>query len=220
MRLGWLTGSPYFLERIQRIAETDSQEVNGLTQAFFAQLLSEPTGNPTNESWGMEGFARWICDIRRQYQSKRDRLVNGITKACNPEHVKCKPVAASGMFLWLELNLAKHPDFRSDLRQAAGADPLGPKTNTSELLQRAWQAAIDENVLILTSNLFASHTSLPLEFSPADPEAARTLQKTEESALKDRSCFLRACFAGNHEQIDLASKRLGIALDKFFSGAA
>jgi DNA-binding transcriptional MocR family regulator len=27
MRLGWLTGSPAFIERIQRIAETDSQEV-------------------------------------------------------------------------------------------------------------------------------------------------------------------------------------------------
>merc|ERR1712029_638316 len=72
MRLGWLTGSAHFIERIQRIAETDSQEVNGLTQAFFAQLLTEPTSNPTNESWGLEGFARWICDIRRQYQSKRD----------------------------------------------------------------------------------------------------------------------------------------------------
>lgn len=27
MRLGWLTGSPAMIERMQRIAETDSQEV-------------------------------------------------------------------------------------------------------------------------------------------------------------------------------------------------
>lgn len=27
MRLGWLTGSPAMIERLQRIAETDSQEV-------------------------------------------------------------------------------------------------------------------------------------------------------------------------------------------------
>jgi len=220
MRLGWLTGSAHFIERIQRIAETDSQEVNGLTQAFFAQLLTEPTSNPTNESWGLEGFARWICDIRRQYQSKRDRLVNGIAKACSPEHVRCKPVAASGMFLWLELNVEKHPDFRSDLREVAGGDPLGPKTNTSELIHRAWQAAIDENVLILESSLFASHSATPLDFVPKDPETTRRLLKTEEADLIDRSCFLRACFAGNHEQLDLASKRLGIAIEKFFNDSA
>ena len=97
MRLGWLTGSPAFIERIQRIAETDSQEVNGVTQAFFAQLLSEPRANLTNQSWGLSGFARWICDIRKQYQAKRDRLVNNIDAACSKEHVRCKPVAASGM---------------------------------------------------------------------------------------------------------------------------
>jgi len=171
MRLGWLTGSPAFIERIQRIAETDSQEVNGVTQAFFAQLLSEPHLNDTNESWGMEGFARWICDIRRQYQSKRDCLVNGIAASCSKDFIRCKPVAASGMFLWLDVNLEKHPEYRTDVRETSG-NPTGPRTNTNELMQRLFELAIEENVLVLQSSIFASAPSFSSVFAKtAEPKA-------------------------------------------------
>lgn len=116
--------------------------LSGIAQAFFAQLLSEPHLNHTNESWGLDGFARWICDIRRQYSSKRDRLLNGISKHCSPEHIRCKPCPQSGMFAWLEVNLDKHPEFTKEVREKSG-NQLGPKTNTTELMQRLFDLCID-----------------------------------------------------------------------------
>lgn len=118
------------------------RSLSGIAQAFFAQLLSEPHLNHTNESWGLDGFARWICDIRRQYSSKRDRLLNGISKHCSPEHIRCKPCPQSGMFAWLEVNLDKHPEFTKEVREKSG-NQLGPKTNTTELIQRLFDLCID-----------------------------------------------------------------------------
>ena len=115
---------------------------SGIAQAFFAQLLSEPHLNHTNESWGLDGFARWICDIRRQYSSKRDRLLNGISKHCSPEHIRCKPCPQSGMFAWLEVNLDKHSEYRKDVRETSGNEH-GPRTNTVDLMQRLFELCID-----------------------------------------------------------------------------
>lgn len=51
-RLGWITGNPQFLERMQRANESSSQAGSGFTQAFVAKLLVE--------EWGMTGWLRWL----------------------------------------------------------------------------------------------------------------------------------------------------------------
>lgn len=150
-------------------------------------------------------------------QDLQDRLVNGITKACSRDLVRCRPVAASGMFLWLEINFDKHPDFRTNVRETSG-NAHGPRTNAFQLMRRLWDTCIEEGVLILQSSIFASQPALPLGFQPEDPQAHEALQE-DGSDLLDKAVFLRACFAGNYEQLDLASARLGKAFARFFENA-
>ena len=201
MRTGWLTGNAYFIERIQRISETDVQEINGLSQAFFAQLLTEPEDNLCNGSWGVEGFARWIHSLRKAYQAKRDRLVDSVSMHCSQKHIRCHPVPTSGMFLWLEVQLQNHADFK--------------KSSTAQLMQRLWDLCIDEQVLILQSSIFAARSALPDSFE-STPEIDASLAD-EEQAMLDKSRFLRAAFTSNMEQLDLAGERLGRAVARFFA---
>lgn len=72
-----------------------------------------------------------------------------------------------------------------------------------------------ECVLILQSNIFAAQPTLPKALDNPHAKALEAI-KLEEAALSDRSVFLRACFAGNHEQLDLAAARLGKAVARFF----
>jgi hypothetical protein len=206
---------------------------SGITQGFFAQLLSEPESNTTNQSWGLEGFARWICDIRRQYSAKRvrkhkqvstckltcispqDCLVNGIAKHCSRDLIRCKPVPSSGMFLWLQVDLTKHSDYRTNVRETSGNE-LGPRTNTFQLMRRLFEACLEENVLILQSSIFASQSALPIGFVPESVSDAEDALQAENAAILDKAVFLRACYAGNQEQLETASLRLGKAVANFF----
>ena len=74
---------------------------------------------------------------------------------------------------------------------------------------------IAENVLILQSNIFAAQPCLPKALDNPHPKALEAIHE-EEAILSDQSVFLRACFAGNHEQLDLAAARLGKAVARFF----
>jgi hypothetical protein len=72
-----------------------------------------------------------------------------------------------------------------------------------------------ENVLILQSSIFAAQPCLPKALDNPHPKALEAIHE-EEAVLADQSVFLRACFAGNHEQLDLAAARLGKAISRFF----
>lgn len=65
-RLGWVTCNQVFKERIERITEVTTQVGNGVNQAFFSQLLTEPSKEGSNTGgWGITGLLRWINQIRR-----------------------------------------------------------------------------------------------------------------------------------------------------------
>lgn len=74
-------------------------------------------------------------------------------------------------------------------------------------------------MLVLQSSIFASAPAFSSVFSRvAEPKALNAL-KQDESQVVDRATFLRACFAGNHEQLELAAARLGKAVERFFGTA-
>lgn len=123
----------------------------------------------------------------------------------------------SHRFLWIECNLEKHPDFDSDLRTTSG-NSSGPKTNTAELMQRLFDHAINEHVLVLQSSMFAAYPAFSLDFAKVADGKAQAALAEDEALLSDRACFLRVCYAGNYEQLDLAAQRLGVAVKRFFDG--
>ncbi|KAH9055317.1 PLP-dependent transferase [Lactarius vividus] len=67
VRLGWVTCSPLFAERMERIGETSTQNPCGLGQALVVALLTQ---------WTFDGYIRWLRGLRTQYQHRRDFLVD------------------------------------------------------------------------------------------------------------------------------------------------
>lgn len=61
-RLGWITSNAVFSERLLRASETSTQQPSGFTQAIVGKIL---------ETWGMEGWVRWLRGIRAQYRERR-----------------------------------------------------------------------------------------------------------------------------------------------------
>lgn len=66
LRLGYFIANPVFTERLLRATEVDTQDPSGLSQSFVLSLL---------QSWGHEGFVRWLQSIRGEYQARRDWMV-------------------------------------------------------------------------------------------------------------------------------------------------
>lgn len=91
-RLGWITASEQIVERYQRHAEVASQGPSGFSQVILWKLL--------DDTWGHEGYLRWLMNLRTEYTKKRDRLLAACEKHLPTDLVRWTPPAA-GMFVSL-----------------------------------------------------------------------------------------------------------------------
>jgi aromatic amino acid aminotransferase I len=66
-RLGWITSNAVFSERLLRASETSTQQPSGFTQVVVGKIL---------ESWGMDGWIRWLRGLRAEYRERRDVVVD------------------------------------------------------------------------------------------------------------------------------------------------
>lgn len=99
-RLGWITASAQIVERYVRHAEVASQGPSGFSQLILYKLL--------DETWGHEGYLRWLMNLRLEYTKKRDALLAACEDHLPRDLVTWTPPAA-GMFMWLHVDYAKHP---------------------------------------------------------------------------------------------------------------
>lgn len=150
LRLGYFIANPIFTERLLRASEVETQDPSGLSQAFVLSLL---------QSWGQDGFVRWMQNIRIQYQQRRDWMVAAFAKqfelvpaeecgaelpgaqglvamleSSNDEARKRVPVLSfvpptGGMFVWTKFYLHSNPGFKKLLRQGNALDPEQTFTN-------------------------------------------------------------------------------------------
>lgn len=89
-RLGWITASKQIVERYQRHAEVASQGPSGFSQIILWKLL--------DDTWGHEGYLRWLMNLRTEYTKKRDQLLAACEKHLPRDLVSWTPPAA-GMFV-------------------------------------------------------------------------------------------------------------------------
>jgi aromatic amino acid aminotransferase I len=89
-RLGWVVGSEQIIERYQRHAEVASQGPSGFSQLLLYKLL--------DETWGHEGYLRWLMNLRMQYTKRRDALLAACEEHLPRDIVSWTPPAA-GMFV-------------------------------------------------------------------------------------------------------------------------
>ena len=89
-RLGWVTGSAQVVERYIRHAEVASQGPSGFSQVMLWKLL--------DETWGHEGYLRWLMELRMHYTRRRNMLLAACEEYLPREVVSWAPPAA-GMFV-------------------------------------------------------------------------------------------------------------------------
>lgn len=89
-RLGWITASAQIVERYIRHAEVANQGPSGFSQAILWKLL--------DETWGHEGYLRWLASLRTHYTRRRDMLL-AACEAHLPRDVVIWSPPAAGMFV-------------------------------------------------------------------------------------------------------------------------
>lgn len=89
-RVGWITASEQIVERFIRHNECSVQNPSGLSQLVLYKLL--------DESWGHDGYLKWLINLRLQYTKRRDAILNACEKFLPKNIVSWNPPAA-GMFV-------------------------------------------------------------------------------------------------------------------------
>ncbi|OAA54223.1 aromatic amino acid aminotransferase 1 [Cordyceps fumosorosea ARSEF 2679] len=87
-RLGWITTQPAFIERLERITETTTQQPSGFVQAMVVEMLMGPTQKHKIQSfqqlsaadkacyrgWELDGWVRWLEGLRGVYERRMLRM--------------------------------------------------------------------------------------------------------------------------------------------------
>lgn len=123
MRLGSITCSPLFHKYLIELTDNSTQQPAGFGQLFLTELLGE-------DGWTLGGFAQWVKSLSQEYERRRNFLLDLFETKITPTGYAsiCKPQA--GMFVWVKVNLEKHPRYIS---KNNGRNK--PKTNCMELIQ-------------------------------------------------------------------------------------
>ncbi|KAK5624589.1 hypothetical protein RRF57_000305 [Xylaria bambusicola] len=99
-RMGWITASEQVIERYIRLQECVAQGPSGLSQVLLYKIL--------DETWGHEGYLRWLIHMRSEYTRRRDALLDACEKHLPKDVVSWTPPGA-GMFHWLHVDHTRHP---------------------------------------------------------------------------------------------------------------
>jgi aromatic amino acid aminotransferase I len=89
-RLGWVTASAQIIERFIRHAEVANQGPSGVSQIMLWKLL--------DETWGHEGYLKWLISLKNSYTKKRDMLLAACDKYLPKSVVSWSP-PTTGMFV-------------------------------------------------------------------------------------------------------------------------
>ncbi|WWD15932.1 hypothetical protein CI109_100356 [Kwoniella shandongensis] len=68
-RLGWITTSPLFIERLTRATEASTQAPSGFATALTTTMLQQ---------WGFEGYIRWLRGIKATYKMRKTWLCDSL----------------------------------------------------------------------------------------------------------------------------------------------
>jgi aromatic amino acid aminotransferase I len=149
LRAGWVTASEEIIAKFIAYQEVSTVAVSGPTQLMLWNLL--------DVTWGHVGFFTWLIHLSTEYRSRLDVLL----QACDthlPTSVCSWVPPDSGMFLWISLDLQRHPSVQSMAqREAAERANLATKTQIREIEVRLYATALERGVQITTGSLFDSN---------------------------------------------------------------
>ncbi|KAL7620318.1 hypothetical protein AAE478_009312 [Parahypoxylon ruwenzoriense] len=181
LRCGWMTGSSQVIQKFIAQSEVSTFAPSGPSQIMLYKLL--------DGCWGHQGFIDWLRNLSSQYRRRRDIL----DEACNrhlPSGICHWTIPVVGMFLWIRLDLTRHPSLQRNKSQ-----------------QEAWQSRLDtedriyaeakaNGVLVSKGSWFVTGNEQPLDV-----------------------CFRLTFAAAARNDIDRAVERFATALRTEYSGA-
>lgn len=92
MRMGFVTGPKFFVERIQLDQQASALHASGISQIMLYSVLKD---------WGRDGFVKHVKNVQKFYTERRDCIVSSVEKHLKGL-VEYYPPSA-GMFLWMKL---------------------------------------------------------------------------------------------------------------------
>ncbi|KAH7910284.1 pyridoxal phosphate-dependent transferase [Hygrophoropsis aurantiaca] len=197
MRLGWITSSKLFHEKLVTYTDSGTQHPHGFGQAFITEMLGE-------KGWQLDGLCRWLQSLRLDYERRRDFLLEMFRREVGPTGYASVDVPQGGMFVWMEVHFERHPHYRSGLRDATSS-AVAPRTNIETLLLALFEKCMENDVVVMPSSIFSI---------PEDPMWIGN--DNQHVPIRDRTKFFRATFAGTEENIEKGMVRFGRTLKDFF----
>ncbi|KAI1179732.1 aromatic amino acid aminotransferase [Nemania sp. FL0916] len=131
LRAGWITANDSIIDKFLSYHEVCTASVSGPAQLMLFQLL--------DQSWGHEGFLTWLGNLSRRYRKRRDIVL----RACDtylPQDICSWTIPTYGMFLWVKVDLSKHPVFAAHATDTQCAEHL-------QLQRRAIEKKITDGAL-------------------------------------------------------------------------
>ena len=151
MRLGWITCSPFFAEKLEILTDSSTQHPHGMGQAFIAELFGE-------KGWGYSGFFKWIRSLCNDYQRRRDLLLSVFEREMDGSPFASVNVPSAGMFVWVEIHYEHHPYFTT-------VDEKIANPSVESMNMDLFQKAFEGGVVVMPAQTFAIATDEDLGFN-------------------------------------------------------
>lgn len=145
LRCGWVTGCSQIVDKFVAYSEVGVLSPSGPSQVMVYKLL--------DQTWGHEGFITWLNSLSSQYRQRRDTLI----KACKhslPLDVCQWEASNAGMFLWVLVNITKHPAYDQAKCTAE------TRTICLEIEDRIYRKAQEHGVLVSKGSWFIAGEQL------------------------------------------------------------
>ncbi|KAF4825419.1 Aminotransferase swnA [Colletotrichum siamense] len=142
LRCGWVTGSTQIIEKFVSYSEIGVLCPSGPSQVMLYKLL--------DETWGHDGFFKWLRSLSAQYRRRRDNLLDSC-KRFLPSQICEWNIPEEGMFLWIKVNIPERQQFRT----ANSGD--GDTTHLLAIEDRIYKKAHDNGVLVSKGSWFIAN---------------------------------------------------------------
>lgn len=116
--------SPAFHKNLIELTDNSTQQPAGFGQLFVTELLGE-------RGWSLNGFAKWVDSLSNEYERRRNFILELFNRRVAATGYATASVPQAGMFLWIKLNLERHPRYQ---KRANRGDGL-PLTNCKALVE-------------------------------------------------------------------------------------
>jgi aromatic amino acid aminotransferase I / 2-aminoadipate transaminase len=147
MRLGWITASPFFTEKLVIYTDSSTMHPHGFGQVFALELLGD-------RGWGIDGFARWLSSLRDDYRRRRDAFYDIFQQEVESKAPGLAELSLpqAGMFYWVKINLQKHPRM---LTAQESSDGVPAKDVTYKLMEELFYELLEAGLVMMPASIFA-----------------------------------------------------------------